>query len=49
MKDWIIVALFGAAIGVSFALIGRVPWPTCKPGDPGIYIGGTMLLAGCPR
>jgi hypothetical protein len=46
-KDLIKVIAFAAVVGVLFVLIARVPWPKCKPGDPGVVIGG-MLVGGCP-
>jgi hypothetical protein len=45
-KEWLGVAAIAAAVGILFGLIAQVPWPTCKPGDPGIVIGG-MLVGGC--
>ena len=44
---WVKVVAFAAAVGVFFALVIHMPWPKCKPGDPGVVIGG-MLVGGCP-
>lgn len=38
----IALALLALAIAVAIS-------PTCKPGDPGIVLGGVVVLAGCPR
>ena len=52
-KEWIKVAGCAAAaaafVGVLIALLVHIPWPTCKPGDGALMIGGSMLLAGCPE
>jgi hypothetical protein len=59
MREWIMVALVAGIVGVLFALINQVPWPTCdEPKHDGydaaqqnfsLIIGGSMLLAGCQR
>ena len=48
-KEWISVAAAAATAAAFLALVWSAPWPRCKPGDPGFYIGGSMLLAGCPE
>lgn len=47
LKEWFYVIAFGIVVGAGLAVIVRVPWPTCKPGDPGVVVGG-MLVGGCP-
>lgn len=49
-REWIKVAGCAAAAMVFMgALIALSQWlpMACKPGDPGIYVGG-MLVGGCP-
>jgi hypothetical protein len=48
-KEWIGVVLAAVAALAVLALAWRLPWPTCKPGDGALLIGGSMLLAGCPE
>ncbi len=52
-KEWIkVVGCAAAATVYVVALLALVRWspmPTCKPGDSGLYIGGSMLIAGCPE
>ena len=53
MKEWIKVAACAVAAGVYVGalLAAATVWlPRCKPGDdPGVYIGGAMLVRGCPQ
>jgi predicted Na+-dependent transporter len=50
-KEWLKVAACAAAavvfVGAAIALSRWLPM-ACKPGDPGIYVGG-MLVGGCPE
>jgi hypothetical protein len=43
-----VVALMAAALA---AFVGAVYYASvpCRPGDRGFYIGGVMLMAGCPK
>jgi hypothetical protein len=48
--DKIIIAVMAAAVAAAtWAFASQMPWPTCKPGDGALLIGGSMLLAGCPE
>lgn len=47
IKNAAILALTIVLTIAAFAAV-VVYAPRCKPGDPGIYIGG-MLVGGCPR
>jgi hypothetical protein len=41
-----------AALAISgILMIATAVWLSvpCKPGDRGLYIGGSMLIAGCPE
>jgi hypothetical protein len=48
MREWFYVAALAAAAGAMLAIGVWLAVP-CKPGDGGVYIGGVVLLAGCPR
>ncbi len=46
----ILMAILAAAVAAAtVAFASKMPWPTCKPGDGALMIGGSMLLAGCPE
>jgi hypothetical protein len=46
-KEWIGVVAFGLAAGAFLAISTQIIVP-CKPGDGSFYVGGVILLAGCP-
>ena len=48
LKEWAVIVSVGTLVGAGLAVLTRMPWPTCKPGDRGIYIGHVMLMGGCP-
>lgn len=37
------------ALALTLLAAGIICAPRCRPGDRGIYIGGAMLVAGCPK
>ena len=47
--EWVKVGCCAvAAVAFVVAMVAIAEWmPRCKPGDPGIYVGG-MLVGGCP-
>lgn len=46
--NWKIAAMIIAAT-LCFGIAFMIPQEPCKPGDIGAYIGGAILIAGCPE
>jgi len=47
MREWVLVVAFAAITGAMLGAVVWTKWPTCRPGDGGIVIGGVILMGGC--